>query len=292
MKMNSSRSPEQPSAIRLGAISFVNTIPVYSAYTPSEDVHLVYDVPARLNALMRSGLLDVSPVSSVCYLQNRENWVLLEDLSVSSPGAVESVLFLSRAPLGPAMRKMSAISVPDDSETSVALLACLLKEDLGGDPGDRFCIYPADAWAEAFRKTGNALVIGDNALLTKTMKNRRTILGEPHYCYDLSTLWRKRTGLPFVFAVWAADRLWAERNPEALQRINRELRMARNRFFRESSVMEAGIVQAKSRSGLSRSTLLRYYLRCLTYTLDAGHYASLEHFHALISPPARQESCR
>jgi chorismate dehydratase len=271
------QDPSGSSLIRLGAISFVNTVPIYSDFRPGESIELIYNVPARLNEKILSQQLDVSPVSSACYLRNKEKLVLLDDLSVSSPGAVESVIFLSRQPLGPELLDSPAISVPDDSETSIALLAYLLKEATGQDLSSWFQTYQASQYQRALEESGNALIIGDNALLIQQQG-----IPEGFHCYDLSTLWKERTGLPFVFAVWVADRTWAEAHPEALQQLNQSLREARNRFFRESSIFEAGMRLAQSRSQLPAETLARYYRHCLEYTLTTEHLSSLELFESIL----------
>ncbi|HEY9687446.1 MAG TPA: menaquinone biosynthesis protein [Coleofasciculaceae cyanobacterium] len=263
--------------IRLGAISFVNTVPIYSDFQPGESIDLIYDVPARLNEQILNRQLDVSPVSSACYLRNKEQLVRLDDLSVSSSGAVESVIFISRKPLGPELLDSPAISVPDDSETSIALLAYLLKEATGQDLCPWFRTYQASHYQQALEDSGNALIIGDNALLIQQQG-----IPEGFHCYDLSTLWKERTGLPFVFAVWVASRSWAEAHPEDLRQLNRALREARNRFFRESSIFEAGMRLARSRSQLPAETLARYYRHCLEYTLTTEHLASLELFESML----------
>lgn len=263
--------------MRLGAISFVNTVPIYSDYRPASGIDLVYDVPAALNAAILSGKLEVSPVSSACYLRNQDKLILLEDLSVSSPGAVESVIFLSRKPLGAGVLDYPAINVPNDSETSVALLAYLLKEATGEDLRPWFKIYEAADYKKTLEESGNALVIGDNALMVQ-----ESGLASDCYVYDLSTLWKERTGLPFVFAVWVADRRWADKNPGALAEVTRELRAARDRFFADTTVFEQGIALAQTKSSLPRETLERYYRQCLSYGLSPEHQTSLARFEQII----------
>lgn len=263
--------------IKLGAISFVNTVPIYSDFQPNPDTELVYEVPARLNAKILAGELQVSPVSSACYLRNKKRLILLDDLSVSSPGAVESVLFLSSKPLGPEMLDVPVISVPNDSETSVALLAYLLKEATGRDLQPWFQSYEAADYRQTLAETGNALIIGDNALLAKASG-----LADGYHVYDLSTLWKERTGLPFVFAVWVADAAWAKQAPEKLAQLNADLCAARDRFFQNPDVFGAGLRQAQERSQLPSETLNGYYRQCLSYQLDSDHRASLALFETLI----------
>lgn len=263
--------------IRLGAIAFVNTVPVYFGLRPDPAFELVYDVPARLNAMMDAGALDVSPVSSAYYLRNRDQLVLLDDLSVSSPGAVESVIFVSRKPLGPALLDSPVVSVPDDSETSVALLAHLLHQATGEDLRPWFRVYDAANYRQVLDETGSALVIGDNALLLQEAG-----IPEAYYCYDLSTLWREDTGLPFVFAVWVANRRWAKENAPALKTLNEALIESRARFFADPDLYSAGLALAHEKCGVPREKLARYYGVSLDYRLAEPHLVSLSRFDQVI----------
>jgi chorismate dehydratase len=285
--IQSTRSQSLNPTIRLGAISFVNTIPIYHAYQPSPEIQLVYDVPARLNQRVLAGELDVSPVSSACYLRHQHELVLLEDLSVSSPGAVESVLFLSKVPLGHDLLEVPAIWVPSDSETSVALLAHLLKQATGQDLRPKFKIYEANNYQSILHERGNGLIIGDNALM---MKEQLTQDNASLHCYDLSSMWQEQTGLPFVFAVWVARRRWALQNSERLTEINRALREAKETFFRSAPEYEAGLALAESRSKLPRATLERYYRHCLTYGLETSHQRSLQQFSQILRQLDAQET--
>jgi chorismate dehydratase len=264
--------------IRLGAISFINTVPIYFDFRSDLPLELVYEVPAKLNAMMAAGELDVSPVSSAFYLRHQAELELLKDVSVSSPGAVESVLFVSNRPWGSDLLAFDEIRVPDDSETSVALLAHLLKEATGHDLSDRFVLYDAQQASATLQHSGNALIIGDNALLTAAK------LPVGFQGYDLSSLWQRATALPFVFAVWVANKRWATQNPEALQDLNEALCQSRDRFYENPMVFQAGVLLAQQRSGLPEETLRRYYQRCLSYGLDAAHLAALERFNRVLSP--------
>ncbi len=263
---------------RLGAISFINTLPVFQDFSCPTGASLVYDAPAALNRAVAEGRLDVSPVSSAFYLRNWDRLVLLDDLSVSSPGSVESVLFLSRKPLDESFLDQPVIPVPDDSETSVALLAHLLREKTGHDLRPWFDIYPAGRHHEALAQHGCALIIGDNALLV----HEKPLPGNTH-CYDLASLWAEATGLPFVFAVWVARREWAEHHPEALEQINRLLRESRNRFFENPELLENGVKAAADRCTMTRERIRRYFTRSLTYGLDRRHLEALDRFSEIIN---------
>ena len=134
-------------------------------------------VPTTLNALLRAGDVDVANVSSVEYARNHASYVLLPSLCVGSDGAVESVQLVTDVPL-PAVR---SIAVTGQSASSVVLVRTLFPTAEIRAEGE-----PADA----------RLMIGDEAL--------RSAFDDPTPHHDLGALWRERTGLPMVFAVWAA----------------------------------------------------------------------------------------
>src|SRR5262249_37344412 len=91
---------------------------------------------------------------------------------------VASVLLVADRP----MEELQTIALDSSSRSSVALLRILLAAK-GLKP--KFEVRTAP--------TENALIIGDAALRAPRAK----------YVYDLAAEWRKLTGLPFVFAVWA-----------------------------------------------------------------------------------------
>ena len=266
---------------RLGAIAFINTLPVYFDLDQT-GVDLHYDHPAALNAMMSDGKLDVSPVSSAHYWQHKNDYVLLDDLSVSSPGAVESVLFVSKHELGVGLKQFERIAVPNDSATSVQLLSHLIRTHAGCDLSGRFEVYPAADYQKALETTGCALVIGDNALLLSEAG-----VPQGNHLYDLSSLWKEATGLPFVFAVWVANRAWAQTHPEQLAAVNRALCESRERFFADHNLMQRGLSDAAGRCKISEDRIRRYYTQCLNYRLDTQHRHSLEQFGAVLDQSAQ-----
>src|SRR5207237_9712885 len=102
---------------------------------------------------------------------------LLPRLCVSSEGAVDSIQLVSRKPL----EQVRKVAVTPESATSVVLTKVLLPEAEHVPLADE-----ADA----------KLLIGDAAL--------KSAFEDPTPHHDLGKLWLDRTGLPVVFAVWAA----------------------------------------------------------------------------------------
>jgi chorismate dehydratase len=187
--------------MRLGRIGYVNCYPVYGAIDRglvAAPASLVTGTPAELNDRLADGRLDVSVVSAVAYAQHAADFELLPDLAISSDGPVRSVLLFSHRP--PQSLGGGRVLVSTASRTSVQLLELLARDRWGvsfettpapAEPGDleRLKAVPHDA----------VLVIGDGALLLGAQ-------GAYPCVTDLGEAWKEWTGLPFVFAVWAARR--------------------------------------------------------------------------------------
>jgi len=189
--------------MRIGRIGYINCAPVYGAIDrgivslPAGGA-LVTGTPAELNDLLVAGELDVSVISAIEYARHARDLVLLPDLAISCDGPVRSVALFSRRTVGQLDGRTVLLSA--SSRTSVALLELLCR--------DVWKIKPKFAEARAEAQDLDALaalpheavlVIGDAALklaATGTYPSR----------YDLGEEWKKWTGKPFVFAVWAARR--------------------------------------------------------------------------------------
>jgi chorismate dehydratase len=161
--------------IRLGRIAYVNMAPVF--YRLDAEVEEVVGVPTTLNRQLIAGELDVAPISSIEYARNADRLRLLPRLCVSSEGAVESIQLISKTPLD----RIRTVAVTPESATSVVLTKVLLPDAAHVPLGEE---------AEA------RLLIGDAAL--------KSAFEDPTPHHDLGRLWLERTGLPMVFAVWAA----------------------------------------------------------------------------------------
>src|SRR5919204_1172936 len=161
--------------IRLGRISYVNMAPVfYRVEAPFDEVA---GVPTDLNRRLLDGEIDLAPISSIEYARNASRLRILPQLCVGSEGAVDSIQLVSRTPL----EHVRTVAVTPESATSVVLTKVLLPEAAQVPLGEE-----ADA----------TLLIGDAAL--------KSAFEDPTPHYDLGRLWLERTGLPMVFAVWAA----------------------------------------------------------------------------------------
>jgi chorismate dehydratase len=160
--------------IRLGRISYVNMAPVY--YRLLAEVEEVVGVPTELARKLLTGEVDVAAIPSIEFARHAEELEMLPRLCVASDGAVDSIQLVSSI----APERLQRIAVTPESATSVVLARVLFPQAEQ---------VPLDEPAPA------KLLIGDAAL--------RSAFEDPTPHYDLGRLWRVRTGLPMVFAVWA-----------------------------------------------------------------------------------------
>ncbi len=189
--------------MRIGRIGYINCAPVYGAIDRGivalpPGGKLVTGTPAELNDLLVAGALDVSVISAIEYARHAKDVVLLSELAISCDGPVRSVALFSRRTVGQLDGRTVLLSA--SSRTSVALLELLFREVWKISP--RFAEARAEAQdldALAALPHEAVLVIGDAAL---ALAARGTY---PHR-YDLGEEWKRWTGQPFVFAVWAARR--------------------------------------------------------------------------------------
>ncbi len=161
--------------IRLGRIAYANMAPVFFRVDAEYEEHT--GVPTELNRMLVAGELDTAPISSIAYARHADRLRLLPRLCVSSEGAVDSIQLVSKLPLD----EVRTVAITPESATSVVLTKVLIPEAEHVPFGE-----PADA----------RLLIGDAAL--------KSAFEDPTPHHDLGRLWLERTGLPMVFAVWAA----------------------------------------------------------------------------------------
>jgi len=238
--------------IRLGRISYVNMAPVF--YRLDADVEEVAGVPTDLNRRLLRGECDLAPISSIEWARNADRLRILPRLCVSSQGAVDSIQLVSRAPL----EHVRTVAVTPESATSVVLTKVLLPEASQVPLGEE-----ADA----------KLLIGDAAL--------QSAFQDPTPHYDLGRLWLERTGLPMVFAVWAA--------PEPLPDGLSELEAALVESVRTARAEPEQLAcEASERYGYPPGFLARYFEK-LHYSFGPRERAGLMTFLELARDVAELE---
>jgi chorismate dehydratase len=229
--------------MRLGRISYANMAPVF--YKVEADVEEVTGVPTELNRMLLDGELDIAPISSIEYARNATRLRILPRLCVSSEGAVDSIQLVTRMQFN----QVRTVAVTPESATSVVLTRILLPKAE---------ILPLGMEADA------KLLIGDAAL--------HSAYEDPTPHFDLGRLWLEKTGLPMVFAVWAAPEPVAEGLVELEHALVSSVRLAR-------SEPELLARKASELYGYPAGFLARYFEK-LRYSFGprerAGLYTFLE----------------
>jgi chorismate dehydratase len=252
--------------MRLGRIPWINCYPVYGAIDrglvriPAE---LVTGTASELNDLLAAGELDVSAVSAVEYARNAAAYHLLPDLAITCDGPVHSVALFSRRPVDELSGATVLLSA--SSRTSVLLLELLCHHRWRIAP--RFATVRAEAidlQSLAGLPHDAVLVIGDAALMLTARR-------EYPIKVDLGAEWRAWSGLPFVFAVWAARR---DAPAGPVRSIHAGLLEARS--WGLAHLDELASDAARS-TGVSEP-VCRAYLGDLDYALSYRHLAGLTDF--------------
>jgi chorismate dehydratase len=232
--------------IRLGRIAYANMAPVFFRVAAAYEE--VVGVPTELNRQLVAGEIDIAPISSIEYARHADTLRLLPRLCVSSEGAVDSIQLVTKLPLD----AVRTVAVTPESATSVVLTKVLL-------PDAEHVPLGEDAEAK--------LLIGDAAL--------KSAFEDPTPHHDLGRLWLERTGLPMVFAVWAAPEPAGPELIELEDALVASVRAAR-------AEPETLAFEAAQRYGYPPGFLARYFEK-LRYRFGprerAGLYTFLELAH-------------
>jgi chorismate dehydratase len=252
--------------MRLGRIPWINCYPVYGAIDrglvkmPAE---IISGTASELNDLLAAGELQVSAVSAVEYARNPATYHLLPDLAITCDGPVHSVALFSRRPI----QELDGCTVllSASSRTSILLLELLCRDRWGIRP--RFATARAEAHdLDTLTALPHeaVLVIGDAALHLSARSMYPVKV-------DLGLEWKAWTGLPFVFAVWAARR---DSSAAAVTAVHQRLLESRTWGLGHLDELAA---DAARNTGVPE-TVCREYLGDLDYALSYRHLAGLTDF--------------
>ncbi len=262
-------------AARVGAVSFLNTLPLIEGLGQLRDLEIRYSVPSLLYGMLCAGEVDVALCSSIDY-QKGEELVIVPCGLLGCEGETLTVRLYSHVPIANVRR----VYCDTDSHTSVVLMQILLREMHGVeaelvefDAREHVAGNRAIDWPETM------LLIGD-----KVVTDSPPAVRYPHQL-DLGKAWWDHTGLPFVFAIWMAR---ASIDP-ALARLAAAALDYQRRHNEER--LEGIAHRAASRTKWPVD-LARTYLRDhLVYDVTPRRLEGLElfyrkaHQHGLIPPP-------
>ncbi|MEU3985277.1 menaquinone biosynthesis protein [Streptomyces sp. NPDC026672] len=254
---------------RVGHIEFLNCLPLFwgLARTGSLlDLDLRADSPDGLNEALAAGDLDVGPISLIEFLRHADDLVALPDIAVGSDGDVMSCLIISQVPLD--QLDGETVALGSTSRTSVRLARLLLEEKIGVRP--EYVVRPPDL-RTMLTDARAAVIIGDAALSAALHEAP----GLGLQVHDLGRMWKEWTGLPFVFAVFAARRDFLAREPELVRQVHAALLASRDLSLKEVAEVSR---QAAQWEAFDATTLERYYTEALDFRLGAQQLAGIREF--------------
>lgn len=231
---------------KLGVMSVLNVLPVYygilndTIIVPCEKV---FGKVTELNHKLHQGEIDLSVISSFEYAQNSNCYYVMPDLSISADGPVRSIYLFLNKPID--QLSGDTIKLTNFSMTSVHLIQYLIK--------DKNTLFTRDNALD----TAGILLIADEAI-------RRYYEKTDAYVYDLSSLWRDKTGLPFVFALWAVRRDSYEKNPALVHEIYQTLLKSK----RETGTNYIEMARDYYEGIFPNSEECEWYLKNLRYDLS------------------------
>jgi chorismate dehydratase len=249
--------------VRVGAVSFLNTVPLVDGLERLANLSLRFTVPSALVGMLLRDEVEIALCSSIDYQMAEEPLAIVPAGLLGCEGSTLTVRLYSRveAPL------VGEVHCDADSHTSIMLMRILMREIYGRDP--RIVEYDArrrTAGAVPVEWPESLLLIGD-----KVVTDAPPAAAYP-ITLDLGDLWHRHTGLPFVFATWMARaECDAARVATAAAALDRQRRHNRERLD--------GIVQREAAARGWPPDLARAYLtERLVYEYTLARQSGLEAF--------------
>lgn len=258
----------------VSVVHYLNTVPLIWGMLRGEQrgkFELDFTSPARCADAVAEGRADVGIIPSI-ELQRVPGLVVIPGISISSLGAVRSVVLFSKKPI----EAVESVRLDRSSRTSVALLTILLRKFYGISPQ----MSPAEPDGDTMLRSADAaLLIGDAALAyrehhlvtTETSAERDSEASRPNLkVYDLGAEWKRFTGLPFVYAVWA--------RPAARKLAGADFEHSRDAGLAHIDELA---VEYGPRHGMTPAQAKIYLTRNIDYNLSEDHRKGMALFHQL-----------
>ncbi len=243
---------------KIGAVSYLNTKPLVAGMEEvGSAFELIYDLPSHLADRLAADELTAALIPTV--EANSPDYTIISNACIGCRGPVWSVKLLGRVP----PEKISTLALDEGSRTSCVLAQVLLAKKFNVHP-TTIPLSITDDWRSS--SADAVLIIGDRA-----MKIDETGFA---FSWDLGAEWFALTGLPFVFAVWAA------RPSEYLEQLDWVLSTSRDTGL---ETLEQIAARYADQYQLTRQECLQYLSQHLHFELGADERAGLDLFFQFAS---------
>ena len=209
-------------------------------------------IPSECADRLRDGRADIGIVPSVEL--NRQKLDIIPGCGIACRAEVRSIFLISKVPYG----QIRTLATDSSSRTSVALSRIVLARRYGVEP--QLSSLPPHL-GSMLELCDAALIIGDAALVLNPSDL-------PFRVLDLGKEWTEMTGLPMVFAVWAARAGFPTQNPAPFA--------ASLRFGLEH--IDDIARQEHAKVGISEDLARDYLTRNIVFELGGKEYAGLNLF--------------
>jgi len=171
--------------VRVSAVSYINTWPFMYGIKHAENLLKISSIETDIPSVCAQKLIDdqvdvgLVPVAA---LLDIPDYQIIADYCIGSVGAVTSVFIFSKKPI----EEIETLRLDSHSRTTNNLARVLLK-----NYWKKSVIISNHENADAY------VLIGDRTF---------GMVGKEPFAYDMGEAWTKFTGLPFAYAVWAANK--------------------------------------------------------------------------------------
>jgi len=250
--------------LRISAISFLNTAPLmwdFEHGTAGENFQIDYTIPSRCAAALAENRADIGIIPAITYAQI-PGLVILPKIAIAARDHVRSILLISKKRI----EDIRTVATDTSSRTSVALTQILFAKFLGGRR--EFTPHPPDL-TEMLKHHDAALLIGDSALQV-------SMHDTSYHLYDLGHDWRRLTGKPFVFAIWAVRLDALHRQPEGMN-LTSVFQQSRDHGLLPENI---GLLAKEwaPKLGITELEVTAYLTGNIHYYLDRENHAGLQLF--------------
>lgn len=233
--------------LKIGTVSFLNSFPFQYGLVNISEFQTVNMVPSAITAALEENSIDIGLVPVASFIEHPE-WQIVSDFCIGAVGEVKTVLLVSQKPI----QEIKTISYDPDSRSSNMLTKVLAQH--------YWHISPMEVEANADAR----VMIGD-----KTFCN---IPSEYIYRYDLSLEWSAFQQLPFVFALWVANKP-----------ISEEVATQLNQLFEDGVAHISETVNYfKSKLPIPEAAAFDYLTQNISFPLDHNKKMAIQRFKELV----------
>jgi len=246
--------------IRISAVKYANTYPFIWGLRESgfdQTVILETDHPAQCALKLISGKADIGLVP-VAALPQIRNYQITSDYCIGADGKVRTVMLFSNC----SFCDVKTIYLDHHSRSSVSLTRVLAKHMWNRE----------FKWADTSDKF-DFMHIGSNEAVVLIGDQCFEMASNYDFGIDLAEEWKKYTGLPFVFACWAANR---KLEPEFISGFNSALKLGVENI--------PAVAAWFGREGIiAQEELQNYLINNIDYPLDDRKKEGMNLFLELLS---------